>query len=368
MAAIERGNERLLLFPWARGGSLREYWDDTSHAVPTASTMRELLVQLKGLANALRQLHYFGMEEGTSNPTDPDEQQGDGTKDVTEEYNAGTSIRHGDLKPENLLWFTENGDRRLTIADMGLAKRHSFATQERPKPTTTSSATILYEAPEAKTSLGKKARSRQYDIWSMGCILTEWIIWILYGKTELKRFYNHMRGPNPEPHKWVPYYEITLTDEGARATLNPDVRRWLSHIKNTHPECQKDTAINAIIKLIEDKLLVAELSPRRGTMLSDSGGFQGASLSAQGGTRYRATSIEFENAMHDMLNRADENPRYLLMSTGSELATASVPRERSQALLSPGPIHHNNKQATTSVSLQVPPTPSARVSVPKWLI
>ncbi|WQF89419.1 Putative protein kinase domain, heterokaryon incompatibility, protein kinase-like domain superfamily [Colletotrichum destructivum] len=361
MAAIERGNDRLLLFPWARGGSLREYWDDTSHAVPTASTIRELLVQLKGLANALRQLHNFGLEEGTNNQTDPDEQQGDGTKDVTEEYSAGTSIRHGDLKPENLLWFTENDGRRLTIADMGLAKRHSFATQERPKPTTTNSATILYEAPEAKTSLGKKARSRQYDIWSMGCILTEWIIWILYGNTELKRFYNHIRGPSPDPHKWVPYYDIKPTDEGARATLNPDVRRWLSHIRNTHPECQKDTAINAIMKLIEDKLLVAELSPRRGTLLSNSGGFQGASLSAQGGARYRATSIEFENAMHDMLNRATEHPPYLLMSTDSELATAPVPRERSQALLLPGPIHHNYQQATTNVSLQVPPTPSARL-------
>ncbi|CCF42997.1 TOL [Colletotrichum higginsianum] len=142
---------------------------------------------------------------------------------------------------------------------MGLAKRHSFATQERPKPTTTNSATILYEAPEAKTSLGKKARSRQYDIWSMGCIITEWMIWILYGNTELKRFYNHIMGPNPEPHKWVPYYEITPTDEG------PD------------------------------------------------------------------------------------------------LAAAAAPRERSQALLSPGQIHQNNKQATTSVSLQVPPTPSARL-------
>ncbi|TQN66685.1 Cyclin-dependent kinase 2, partial [Colletotrichum shisoi] len=302
MAAIERGNERLLLFPWAGGGSLREYWDDTPHTLPTASTIKELLVQLKGLASALRQLHYFGLEEGIHNQTDPDEQQGDGTKDVTEEYSAGTSIRHGDLKPENLLWFTEDDGRRLTIADMGLAKRHSFATQERPKPTTTNSATILYEAPEAKTSLGKKARSRQYDIWSMGCILTEWIIWILYGNTELKRFYNHIRGPSADPHKWVPYYEIAPSDEGARATLGPDVRRWLSHIKNTHPECQKDTAINAIMKLIEDKLLIAELSPRRGTLLSNSGGFQGAPLSAQGGTRKHrpfCTRLKDENG-HDI--------------------------------------------------------------------
>ncbi|KAF9882273.1 tol-like protein [Colletotrichum karsti] len=179
LAAIERSDNRYLLFPWADGGSLRDYWEAKSHQKPTQHLVKEAVVQIRGLAVALRQLHYFGLDDSSEDV--PDDLPHVKTENVADEYlldGAATSIRHGDLKPENLLWFSQNRqdageDRCLKIADMGLAKRHVVRTQDRSRLTATTYGTILYEAPEAEPAFGQQPRSRLYDIWSMGCIVVD---------------------------------------------------------------------------------------------------------------------------------------------------------------------------------------------------
>ncbi|KAF2265195.1 HET-domain-containing protein [Lojkania enalia] len=123
---------------------------------------------------------------------------------------------------------------------MGLAKRHVVATQERPNLTTTRYGTILYEAPEAVTAV--RGLSRLYDIWSMGCITLEFIIWILYGNDELNNFYDQMKGGNDQFHR-------TVTD-------------WMDHIQKD-PECSQDSAIRDLLYIVRTKLLVVPLPPRR---------------------------------------------------------------------------------------------------------
>jgi serine/threonine protein kinase len=75
---------------------------------------------------------------------------------------------------------------------MGIAKRHVVATQERDVLTSTRYGTVGYEAPE--TAINIHARSRLYDIWYMGCITLEFVIWNLYGSMELVNFYAQMKG------------------------------------------------------------------------------------------------------------------------------------------------------------------------------
>ncbi|KAK2746243.1 tol-like protein [Colletotrichum kahawae] len=276
LAVLERGPDRYLLFPWADGGSLRDYWENTPCQIPTHSLVKEALVQLQGIGDALRGLHYFGIDDNSEEQ--PDDLPGVHTEDIADEYNsvgAEISIRHGDLKPENLLWFTEHGQnddvaRCLKIADMGLAKRHVVGTQDRSRLTTTTYGTILYEPPEAEPAFGPQPRSRLYDMWSMGCIITEWIIWLLYGNTELQRFHDDLKGPNYDPKKPVSYYE------SINASLAPSI---------------EDTAI-----------------------------------------RYRATSIDFERAMSNILLEVENSPDYLLMSSATELSTASLPPPRGSRL------------------------------------
>ncbi len=98
------------------------------------------------------------------------------------------NFRHGDLKPENILRFTEGEERGdLLIADVGLAKFHVEVTKNRHARTQTMTGTFRYEPPECDENLDNP-RSRAYDIWSLGCIYLEFLIWLLEGQEALEAF------------------------------------------------------------------------------------------------------------------------------------------------------------------------------------
>ncbi|KAM0236219.1 hypothetical protein ACHAP5_009470 [Fusarium lateritium] len=354
IAAIERGNERYLLFPWAQDGNLREYWETPSEIFHGRVAITEALVQLKGLATALRQLHYFGLPDDLSDlPA--------GVKDEYDQTGVNISIRHGDLKPENLLWFLENNPeskkaRYLKIADMGLAKRHVIATQDRPCLTSTRYGTILYEAPEAQTS--SSGRSRQYDIWSMGCITLEWVIWILYGNDQLKRFYSHLTGYGND---FTPYYQLDASTYQKRAKVHPAVVHWISHIKTTHPECQEESAIKDLLQLVQDRLLVVPLPIRRPTTLFNTSRQSNQSPlpdPQDDPNQPRATSKEFENAMNLIFEKVGRCQNYLLRSLDLR---SSAPPPNYVPLLHPEMGHSTGKASTLGKDLALPST-SSRVS------
>ncbi|TXB97036.1 hypothetical protein FocTR4_00011158 [Fusarium oxysporum f. sp. cubense] len=354
IAAIERGNERYLLFPWAQDGNLREYWETPSERFYGRAAITEALIQLKGLATALRQLHYFGLPDDLADlPAS--------LKDEYDQTGVNMSIRHGDLKPENLLWFLEETPgskktRYLKIADMGLAKRHVVATQDRSCLTSTRYGTILYEAPEAQTS--HSGRSRQYDVWSMGCITLEWVIWILYGNGQLQRFYSDLKGYGND---FTPYYQLDANYSQKRAKVHPAVVHWISHIKTTHPECQEESAIKGLLQLVEERLLVVPLPVRRPTILLDTSRQSNQSPlpdSQDVPNQPRATSKEFENAMNVILEKVGRCQNYLLRS--SDLRS-SAPPPNFTPLLHPGMGYLTSKVSTVGKGL-APPSTGSRVS------
>ncbi|KAI0199845.1 hypothetical protein F4808DRAFT_451252 [Astrocystis sublimbata] len=153
IAAYEKGTERCLLFPWADGGNLANYWEGQDENRREHRNVQWILGQIEG--------------------------------------------RHGDLKPENILWFTsDSGGGCLKIADMGLSTFHDSEANTKQRRndnqlTNTPSGTFRYEPPEMdKDRTSKNPRSRQYDIWSMGCIMVELLVWLLYGSEAVKRFRN----------------------------------------------------------------------------------------------------------------------------------------------------------------------------------
>lgn len=109
MTAITRDYERYLMFEWADGGNLREFWLNDSPRL-TGPVVKDILVQLRGLADALEEIHSKG-------------------------------FRHGDMKPENILRIKSPGNGSgigiLKICDMGLTKFHYLATQLREQATDT---------------------------------------------------------------------------------------------------------------------------------------------------------------------------------------------------------------------------------------
>ncbi|KAI1739587.1 hypothetical protein F4680DRAFT_459176 [Xylaria scruposa] len=151
IAAYKWGIARCLLFPWAHGGNLATYWKEHDQTRHELGNLRWIMEQLVG--------------------------------------------RHGDLKPENILWFKDNNEEGcLKIADMGLATFHdeNANTMQRNMAgiiTKTPSGTFRYEPPEMDQDRASgKPRSRQYDVWSMGCIIIDLLVWLLYGFDALEKF------------------------------------------------------------------------------------------------------------------------------------------------------------------------------------
>jgi serine/threonine protein kinase len=173
IAAYQIREERCLIFPWADGGNLCDYWAGSKEDSGELESLKWIVLQFVGISSALEELHR-------------------------------DNCRHGDLKPENILWFKGKQDKgTLQIADLGLARFHeeNVNTDVRlrdKKNTSSPSGTKRYEPPEMDKEREKRAaheeqeaRSRQYDIWSMGCILLELLIWLTYGYQAVVTFRNN---------------------------------------------------------------------------------------------------------------------------------------------------------------------------------
>lgn len=173
-------DEYHLLFPWAEGGNLMQLWK--THPKPSINVglMRWFAEQCCGLARGLSGIHNARMlKSELAVPLDlKKSHEGDGDKDCG---------RHGDIKPQNILWFTQEhipGHGTLKISDFGLTAFHSELTTK-VFPDKVRGLTQSYAAPEYDTG---PHVSRPYDIWSLGCIFIEFVTWILLGFEGVERF------------------------------------------------------------------------------------------------------------------------------------------------------------------------------------
>ncbi|KAE9367915.1 HET-domain-containing protein [Stipitochalara longipes BDJ] len=293
------GTKHHFVFPWAGHGNLWDFWrldPPTLHA----DYLRWVFIQLCGLAKAINDLHE----------------------------SVGGALRHGDLKPENILCFKElddskaknddpskydfPGDRRCTfvIADVGLAKAHVLETDIRPDPTVTQSGTVMYWPPEGEL-LQRGARSRRYDIWSLGCIYLEFIIWLLFGSAGLQRFRGELSGKK--------FYVVQPNDGGQKefARINPDVQKWIDSIKKDS-RCGETTAIKRLLHLIETRLLVVRVDK------PSSPGNTASNFSPQGASQ-EAASISAGSPIQVMVRTAT------MPINSAQLAPTIDPSEASRA-------------------------------------
>jgi serine/threonine protein kinase len=312
IAAIRRGERRYFMFSWAEGGNLQEYWKKTARRTPDAKSIRQMVEQLKGLADALDALH--NCKSGNANLLI--------VPNNSSEYND-KSIRHGDLKPENILRFISGSDTKkshgekelgtLKIADMGLAKQHIVATQLRTN-TSQRYGTIRYEAPEA--IIETKGRSRLYDVWSLGCITLEFIIWVLHGNTILEEFYTQVEAGRKQTCQ---YFELHEDRKGAE--VHHIVVEWMKRIRISDPECSQDTALRDLLDIVRNRLLVVNLAPGS-TNRKDS--LTPMSNAGNAISSFRANAAEYRNLLGIILDKAERNPNYLW--TGKSRETVRLPR------------------------------------------
>lgn len=165
-----------MLLPLA-DGNLHDFLRRGRRPVLDGTFVTWLLRQMTGLAAALDHIHNLGPADlGPANEV----MKGHG--------NRSNSGYHHDLHPRNILVF--DGDA-LKISDFGTARL-----QQVPGSGLSNSASyqsrqvqccLDYEAPD--WTLTKKA-SRPHDVWALGCIFLEMLVWATGGNEEVDKFHN----------------------------------------------------------------------------------------------------------------------------------------------------------------------------------
>ncbi|KAK5631515.1 hypothetical protein RRF57_007229 [Xylaria bambusicola] len=235
ISTIQQGKSYYIIFPWANGGNLSEFWKSPhTRQIPKPQLLTWCLQQMFGLADALFALHH---------------KLGDHKLD-------GMHCRHGDLKPENILHFKGSGNCEhgtLVIADVGVSKVHFVGTDLRHDKTNEKATTPCYEPPEAETD---NKRPRRYDMWSLGCIFMEFTIWFLEGYGAIEDFKKQRRGnDDPFPQKGA-YYQHS---ESQPAIVHPVVTAKLKTLRES-PECESELA--SLLRLISEDLIVVDPQKR----------------------------------------------------------------------------------------------------------
>jgi len=228
IAAYDRDEDKCLIFPWAHGGNLGSYWKNHEDEAVNKAGLHWILGQFAGLCSGLEELHE-------------------------------SNCRHGDLKPENILWFRDpaGGVRtgNLKIADLGLTTFHEKEAHTKDRRrlgqyTNALSGTFRYEPPEMDEYRGKdEVRSRQYDIWSMGCILLELLIWLLEGYTALVSFQDSTRVLWDKPQG------------GIRYLVSSFVRKRMQDMEAQLKDFPDRTDLyQDLLSIVQSRLLVVEYS------------------------------------------------------------------------------------------------------------
>ncbi len=180
LATWEQRGDYYLLFHWAKC-DLLQYWESQKDP-PHMSNERICWVakQCAGLTDGLRQIHHYTGQE----------LKADGKKEAV--YG-----RHGDIKPENVLWFVDPSGAdgplgRLVLSDFGFGEFNSRASASNI-PNDRVGRTPTYRPPECDVNGGTISRS--FDIWCLGCLCLEFVAWLLGGHDLISRFERSRMSP-----------------------------------------------------------------------------------------------------------------------------------------------------------------------------
>lgn len=222
----------------------------TRQAAPSVNraTVKWLFSQLYGLADALKHFHAL-------------ENKSDST-------GQGSNVRwayHHDIKPQNILIFELilNQHPIFKLSDFGAGRISNPNEKGLSHKENEVVGTLTYFAPEAHS--GGKGASRPFDVWSLGCVFLELLVWLFqlfedkededgHKITQHVAHFEHLRehfpGANPydldDSFYWKP--------KTGSFELKPPVVDVLLTLKSTR--CQNMWAFERLIDVIGCMLTV----------------------------------------------------------------------------------------------------------------
>ncbi|KAK1991089.1 kinase-like protein [Colletotrichum falcatum] len=239
------------LFPWADCDLLR-YWEDNPRPTMSRDLVQWVARQSTGMADGLARIHdYPGRVEGSAE-------------------NAARYGRHGDIKPENILWFRSRaGDMgKLVISDFGLGAFHTRASRSGIPNTSGIGRTPSYRPPEC--DIEGAHISRSWDIWTLGCVFVEFATWMLGGWDLVEQFTTwrlnrtSIWGQDYISDLFFDIVDLRQQESGGSggmgAQIKPSVTRWFQGLHN-HGRCTQ--YIHDLLEFVEDKMLIVESATRK---------------------------------------------------------------------------------------------------------
>ncbi|KAH9863678.1 hypothetical protein J1614_009610 [Plenodomus biglobosus] len=251
LASFEFFDQYYLIFPWA-DYDLEGYWE---HVPPKPDLANWVVIQCKGLAEALSTIHHYDTSTRTIMPHVPLIPPERGGLDRTDSAHISLVGRHGDIKPNNILWFRREGQYgMLKITDFGLA---DFTTENRARRKENGFVpnTLTYRSPECDLPDGEI--SPQCDVWALGCVYLIFICWYLGGWRDVIQF--RERRIMADEYWWGlktdSFFTIVRKEGKApKAKVKPVVSQRINRFRSNQ-SCP--LALRSLLNTIETKMLQA---------------------------------------------------------------------------------------------------------------
>ncbi|KAL6413099.1 protein kinase [Ilyonectria robusta] len=239
-ATFKTSDRAYMLFDHPDKGNLYDIWAESPASPHLDSTLvKEVLVQMRGLSDAIVAGHDIGIDFGVLTP-----------KRI---FSFPNGTRVGKLKMLTTNFVTSSG-------------RGS-----------TQPLYLRHEAPEVAGS--REDSSGDKDIWAMGCIILQWVIYLLYGYEELRSFAKSLCDRDSKQGFFFAF------DGRGRAVEHPVVMRYLVYMERG-TRCRPGTAFRDLINLMRKQLIRTDVNRR-------------------------PTASELRNSLDNMLGKAEGNEDYL---------------------------------------------------------
>ncbi|KAM0312439.1 hypothetical protein ACHAO8_006316 [Botrytis cinerea] len=216
--------------------------------------------------------------------------------------------RHGNIKQENILRFvTDQQDDELgnlKLADLGRAQQHQFVTSMKHTKGKKLWRTRWYEPPDLEKQNQEEAQgkiSRLFDIWSMGCVMFEAVLWLLYGHGSHNVFLR-ANGFLTGEKGATPYWR---KGKDGSYKLTEAVTGWIDHI--LEHDLERDGVIGDLIKLTRNRLLKIKLPSNSDIYAED----------------FHTNSKDLEQQLGRILERARGDENYVF--SGADRTSMSLP-------------------------------------------
>ncbi|KAF4865093.1 Proline-rich receptor-like protein kinase PERK9 [Colletotrichum siamense] len=245
------GDRYFLVFPWA-DGNLREFWAKyPEYHLKNDKDLVWFFRQCKGLAKGLKIVHTLTSFSGASKAD---------LETVVSDIKQGKLKkwgRHGDIKPENILWFENYEDKKdfLVISDFGLTSFNTTNSRSKVRAGSIAGYSGTYRPPELDL---RGDISQSYDIWSLGCVYLEFVSWFLLGYRETQSGFTDSRinGGHVKEHannfREDTFFTIQESSGGTYAEINPSVVVWIEKLR-AHAGCTEE--LRAFLDYIQSDML-----------------------------------------------------------------------------------------------------------------